>query len=128
MAHQLPAANIWVAVTTEVIAVLLEGHTADQWNDLEAMLAEVESVVNFRAKKTGNVRTVRVFPTVIQFPADSGAANVRILFNYKRAQARFGEKCGIGQAVVACTDNNGVVVVHRPVLIRLIVGILLRKR
>jgi hypothetical protein len=64
----------------------------------------------------------------VKFPANGSTANVRIFLNDKRPQSRFGKKGSIGQTVMTCTNNDRVVVVHRPVLFRIIVGIVLRQR
>ena len=128
MAHQFVAANILIAVTTEVIAVLLERHAANERDDFEAMLAKLERFVDLRAKQAADVRAVGVLPPGVQFTTHCSAANVGIFFNNQYAQSRFGEKGGIGQPVMTCTYNDRVVVVHRPVLFRLIVGLLVHRR
>jgi len=116
------AANIWIAVTTEVITVLLERHAADERDDFEAMPTKIECVVDLRAKQAADVGAVGVLPPVVQFTTYCSAANVGVFFNNQYAQSRFGEKGGIGQPVMTCTYNNRIVVVHRPAIFRLMLG------
>ena len=108
--HQFTATNVRVLIAAEEIAVLFEGHARNQRNDLQPMSAQVQGVIDLGTKQAADIGTIRILPAVMKFTTDRRTTDIVILLDNEHSKTRFREESGIGQAVMACPDNDGIVV------------------
>ena len=112
MPGHLPVGHLVIPVAAQVVAVAHERDAAAVGGDLQPVTGQVQGLEDLRPQQAANIGTIGVDPVLVQFPADRRAADVVVLFQHHHFQAGLGQKSGVGQAIVACPDDNGVVAVQ----------------
>jgi len=80
------------------------------WHDLQAVPRKLEIPEQLGAQQAAHIRAVGIHPAFLELPAHCGAADPRIALENENLEPGTGEIGGIGQAVVARADDDGVVV------------------
>ncbi len=121
VARHLAARGVGVDIPANEITVARQGRTAAIGHDLQPVFCQVQFPVNFGTQQAADVGTVGVFPVLaVGLQAYRGAADVVVFLHHQGFQARLTQECAIGQAVVACADDNRLVfAVHVPGLLAL---------
>ena len=112
VALQLQVVRPFIRVVDQGAAVVTEGHRAQVGHEQQPVTGEVEIAVQGLAHHAADVGAARVVPARLQFPSDSGAANIVVFFQHHDVESGPGEIGCIGQAIVARTDNDGIVALH----------------
>ena len=76
------------------------------------MPGEFKVACDFWTQQARYIGAVGIPPTLVEFSADSRAADVRIALQHGHFKPRFGEISPIGEAVMARTNDDRVVLVH----------------
>ena len=110
VAGHLAARCVRIDISADVIAILGDCHTAAVRHDLQAVLGQVQAAVDLGAQQAAHVGTIGVLPVVlVQGAADRCPADKFIFLDHQSVEPCLGEVGAIGQAVVACADDDRII-------------------
>ena len=111
--RELAALHVVVGVVAENVAGARDGDAAAVRHDLQAVARQLQIAEDLGPQQAAHVGAVRVDPALLDLAADRRAADPRVALEHQHLEAGAREIGGIGQAVVAGADDDGIVALHR---------------
>ena len=110
VALQFVKRGLSVVIGDQALVAVAEINGAEIGYEDEAVSAQVEIAMNGLAHHAAHIGTAGVEPSIVHLAGDRRAADLLIRLEHQHLLARFREQCRTDKAVVAGSDNNGVVV------------------
>ncbi len=76
------------------------------------MVSEIESLVYFRPEQAADIGAVGVLPAFMQLTTNRRPTDIFILLKNQHLDPGFGKERGIDEAIVTCSYDDGIVIVH----------------
>ena len=103
----------FVGIREQAIVAVTKGNAAEIGHEQQSVTAEIEITMQGLAHHAAHVGTVRVGPAFMELARYGGTTDVVVFLEDDNFQTSLGEIGRVRQAVVARTDNDGVVIAHR---------------
>ena len=111
MPVELPAGLVMVRPAHQMVAIRKRRERALEREDLQAVARQIEIPDDLRAEQAHNVGAHGVLESGVDLFGDGGTPEHVPLLEHHDTLARPGEVGGVDEAVVAPTDDDGVVAV-----------------
>ena len=112
MPGHLPVLALVVIEIAVVVAILHEGHTTAIGHHLQAMPWQFEVAHQFRAQQAAHVGAIGISPPLVQLTTDRCPADIIVSFQHRHVQPGLGQVGGVGEAIVASTYHDRIILLH----------------
>ena len=113
MAFQFEVRRFFVVIVDQPLVAIAEIDRAEVGHQHQAVPGQVEVAVDGLAHHAADVGAAGIHPAFVHLPGYSRAADIVILLKHDDVEPGLGQVGGVGQTVMACADDDGVVVAHR---------------